>query len=217
MSSILSWPIENDRISAVVHDLATHGYAVSDMVLPPPVTQEVFKAAVATDPDSYAPAGIGREQEHGMNPFVRGNAIRWISGKQPAFRNYLAWMEDLRLAINQRLFLGLFEYECHLARYPVGRFYRAHLDAFKGESNRVLSTVLYLNPQWHAGDGGELVLYGPDWKTELTRVAPVLGRLVLFLSEEFPHEVLPTRRLRYSLTGWFRVNQSTAVKADPPR
>jgi SM-20-related protein len=34
-------------------------------------------------------------------------------------------------------------------------------------------------------------------------VAPVGGTLVAFLSERFHHEVLPARRERYSLTGWF--------------
>ncbi|MBV1883381.1 MAG: 2OG-Fe(II) oxygenase [Pseudomonadales bacterium] len=34
----------------------------------------------------------------------------------------------------------------------------------------------------------------------------MLGTLVLFLSETFPHEVLKSQRQRLSLTGWFRVN-----------
>ena len=35
-------------------------------------------------------------------------------------------------------------------------------------------------------------------------------------SKEFPHEVLPANRDRYSVAGWFRVNTSLANKADPP-
>jgi len=34
-------------------------------------------------------------------------------------------------------------------------------------------------------------------------VEPRLGTLVVFLSELFPHEVLPSNRDRLSLTGWF--------------
>ncbi|MDX1571720.1 MAG: 2OG-Fe(II) oxygenase [Xanthomonadales bacterium] len=204
-------------LATLVHDLKRHGYAVSDTALPESIASNLFQAASALDANEYSTAGIGREQDHEVNQFVRGDRIRWVGRHDDRLAAYLEWMERLRLAINRELFLGLFEYECHFARYPVGRFYRTHLDAFRGEANRVLSTVLYLNPQWGPEDGGELVLYEPDWKTELTRITPALGRIVVFLSEEFPHEVLPTRRARHSLTGWFRVNQSSAAKVDPGR
>lgn len=39
---------------------------------------------------------------------------------------------------------------------------------------------------------------------------------MLFLSEEFPHEVLPASRERYSIAGWFRVNGNGAGRVDPP-
>ena len=125
-------------------------------------------------------------------------------------------MEQLRLRLNRELFLGLFDYECHYAHYPKGAFYKKHVDAFKGESNRRLSTILYLNPQWQPQDGGELVIYDVDGTTELATVLPVFGSMVIFLSEEFPHEVLTARRSRYSLTGWFRVNATNSVNLDPP-
>ena len=38
---------------------------------------------------------------------------------------------------------------------------------------------------------------------EYIDVLPESGRLVVFLSETFHHEVLPTRRERWSITGWF--------------
>ncbi|MDQ6997923.1 MAG: 2OG-Fe(II) oxygenase [Mariprofundus sp.] len=37
------------------------------------------------------------------------------------------------------------------------------------------------------------------------QVMPQAGRLVTFISEQFPHEVLPASRDRLSLTGWFRI------------
>jgi SM-20-related protein len=39
----------------------------------------------------------------------------------------------------------------------------------------------------------------------LIRVAPECGKLVIFLSEDFPHEVLPATQLRQSIAGWFRI------------
>jgi SM-20-related protein len=115
-------------------------------------------------------------------------------------------MEVLRKGLNEQLFLGLFDYECHYARYETGGFYRTHLDAFSGKRNRVLSTTYYLNPDWTSDDQGELVLYAPDAKEKLATVTPTFNKMVLFMSERFPHEVLPTRALRHSVAGWFRIN-----------
>ena len=117
-------------------------------------------------------------------------------------------MDALRSDLNSRWFLGLFDYECHYARYAPGAFYSKHLDAFAGNKNRVLSTVLYLNAAWEAGQGGELQLYSLNGATVLERVAPLHNRLVVFLSERFPHEVLPASRERHSIAGWFRVRKS---------
>ena len=81
----------------------------------------------------------------------------------------------------------------------------------------MLSIVLYLNRAWTSHDGGELVLYGDQGDRTGTRVLPLLGTLVVFMSEDFPHEVLPARRDRYSIAGWFRRNTSLTSRVDPPR
>jgi len=122
--------------------------------------------------------------------------------------------------VNQRCcglqYLLLAAGESHFAHYRTGDFYRRHLDAFKGEENRVLSVVAYLNPDWSEEDGGELVLYPERGGAAELRVTPAQGTLVLFLSEHFEHEVLPARRDRFSIAGWFRQNNSSASRADPP-
>ncbi len=41
---------------------------------------------------------------------------------------------------------------------------------------------------------------------KITTIAPKSGRLFVFLSEKFPHKVLPTNTERYSIAGWFRIN-----------
>ncbi len=119
--------------------------------------------------------------------------------------------------MNRRLLLGLFAFESHLARYQAGDFYKKHRDALRGKSNRKVSLIVYLNRNWQPLDGGELVLYSADGESELVRVLPQLGTAVAFLSEEFPHEVLPAARERRSIAGWFRVNSSASDRVDPPR
>lgn len=87
--------------------------------------------------------------------------------------------------------------------------------AFKGEANRVLSLVTYLNKGWEPDHGGELVI--ADEHNDEIRVSPGFGTLVLFLSKAFLHEVLPATRERYSVAGWYRLNTSTLKDIDPPR
>jgi SM-20-related protein len=113
-------------------------------------------------------------------------------------------METLRLTLNRELSLGLFALESHLALYPPGARYRCHLDRFRDQDNRTLSVSLYLNPDWRAEDGGVLRLYLEDPESEpYEDVIPAGGVLVCFLSGRFHHEVLPSRRERLSVTGWF--------------
>jgi SM-20-related protein len=87
------------------------------------------------------------------------------------------------------------------------------LDAFHGEANRILTLVAYLNLDWKEEDGGELIIYSGD--NVFAMVPPEFATLVVFLSEEFPHEVLPARRDRYSVAGWFRLNASSSQRVDP--
>lgn len=159
--------------------------------------------------DYYRPATIGRNAAAHRVQAVRSDEIFWLDDSfNPAVADYLQAMEAIRVEVNRLFYLGLFDYECHFARYEPGDFYKTHVDAFADQhnprGNRKLSSVLYLNEDWQLEDGGELVIYAPNSTVEITRVLPQMGTLVLFLSEEFPHEVLPARRERFSLTGWFR-------------
>jgi SM-20-related protein len=47
-------------------------------------------------------------------------------------------------------------------------------------------------------------------------VLPHYGQMVIFLSERFPHEVSALQRERFSLTGWYRVNNSQQGRIAPP-
>ena len=216
-STSLSGEGGGDVFEHIALALEAPGYIVLDQCLPPGLTDALFVQLKALDFDQFRQAGVGREARRQLNRFVRTDEIVWVEHPDGAIRGYLAWMEELRQALNRRLFLGLFDYECHFARYAEGAFYRKHLDAFKGQRNRIVSTVLYLNPQWQREHAGELLVFDRAGGGIIETVAPAWGRLVIFLSEEFPHEVTVTQRPRYSLTGWFRLNNSVCGQLDPPR
>ena len=162
-------------------------------------------AALARERDAngeFRPAAVGAGSARAVRTGVRGDRILWIhvpaAGVEQAL---IATFEELRLALNVELQLGLVDVECHYAIYGAGAGYVRHLDRSPAGAERVVSLVLYLNEDGGADDGGALRLYAGDGTHE---ILPAGGTLALFLSERFEHEVLPARRDRLSLTGWFR-------------
>lgn len=203
--------------AAIADGIEKQGYVILPAALPESLCANLLHCLAALEQSQFHPAGVGRGAAATRNSFVRRDAIHWIQEEQAESQQWLGWAKRLRLYLNRRLFLGLFSFESHFSVYGPGDFYRRHVDAFRGESNRVLSVVVYLNKGWEPGQGGELQLFDPATNTELLKVVPGYGTLVLFLSEEFPHEVLPTQRDRYAVAGWFRVNSSLNDAIDPPR
>lgn len=205
-------------LSAAADALVTQGWWLGEDALDSRLTLELAdNLDILRTNQALHKAGIGREADFRVRTDIRGDRIRWLSHSDPIQARFLQRMEALRQVLNRRLFLGLFEFEAHYALYPPGSCYRRHLDSFRGAANRIVSVVAYLNADWGDKDGGELVLYDESEKDVLARIAPRAGRVVLFLSEEVPHEVLPARRDRLSIAGWFRLNTSVQGQIDPPR
>lgn len=195
----------------VLDHIHQHGYGVINNAINQTLIEQLLQDCLSQQ-DQFQLAGIGRQSDKHLNPTIRSDKTKWFELSNPVQQQYLTLMEQLRIAINRNFFLGLFDYECHYAQYDQGDFYKKHFDAFKGRSNRVFTTVLYLNtPE----EGGELVIYKPKSKDILATIAPKAGTLVVFESETFAHEVLPAISIRYSIAGWFRKNNSLNGVIDP--
>ena len=201
---------------AIATDIQDKGFSITPNGLPMELAEALWGHLQSMSVQQFDRAGVGRDDNYALNTFVRTDEICWITGESSAGRQWLDWMAELQRYMNRRLLLGLFSFESHFAHYAPGDFYKRHVDAFKGEANRILTVVVYLNPGWQPDDGGELVLYTEDVEQGQIRVTPAFGTLVVFLSEDFPHEVLPAQRDRYSIAGWFRLNTSTSDRVDPP-
>jgi SM-20-related protein len=154
----------------------------------------------------FHPAGIGRGAGTTVRTEIRSDRVLWLDeAPHPAtLAPYRARMEALRAALNAGLQLGLWELEAQLACYGPGSRYRRHLDRFRDHPLRVVSTILYLNPDWQGAHGGQLRLYLDEGPVPFVDVLPCAGTLAVFLSARFYHEVFPAARDRYSITGWFR-------------
>lgn len=209
--------ISESLFEAIALDLVDKGYSVQINALPSGLSDILHYHLTNMAEYKFSEAGIGRKLNQQHNAGVRNDQIAWINGESPAGVRWLQWSQALQAYLNRHLFLGLFSFESHFAHYAPGHFYRRHVDAFKGEANRVLSIVTYLNPNWIESDGGELVIYRDPTDVSGFSIIPDFGTVTVFLSEEFEHEVKPARRDRYSIAGWYRLNSSTLNKVDPPR
>ncbi|EPF7754483.1 2OG-Fe(II) oxygenase [Vibrio parahaemolyticus] len=189
-------------MNKLIDALATDGYYIWDDFL----SEEEVTQLRDCIPDNWKKARIGRNDDVTRIESIRSDKIQWLKPAmgQP-IANYLSKMEEIRQEVNRHFFLGLFEYEAHFAKYEKGDFYQKHLDCFKGNENRRLTTVFYMNESWSEEDAGELVVYDLNDK-EIATIPPRGGCLLVFLSEQFPHEVLPTNAERFSIAGWFRIN-----------
>lgn len=217
-------PIQSSSLfELIANDIIDKGFSIRPYALPESLTDMLLQHITQLPDDYFKRAGVGRANDHIINDFIRTDEICWITGNSDAGSAWINWAGELQRYLNKRLFLGLFSFESHFSHYAKGDFYKKHKDAFTGEGNRVLSVVVYLNPNWSADDGGELVLYPSNSSKSVIiddskiTIIPNFGTIVVFLSEEFPHEVLPALRDRYAIAGWFRLNTSIANNIDPPR
>lgn len=194
--------IFEQQLNQLVDGLADQGYAIIDSFL----TDAQVSAIVATDGFKngllqFKKAGIGKQQDKQINESIRGDYIEWVepASASPALQVYLQKLNHLIQFVNHSLYLSLKDYEVHQTIYPIGSFYKRHLDQFKKDDKRKLSVICYLNQNWQTNEGGQLRIY---LQAKSIDVFPLSGRLVCFRSDLLEHEVLPATRERLSITGW---------------
>ena len=184
----------------IVDDLATHGWSQQAIFIPTDLTAQLAKECHSrAQRGQLEPAAVGRGTAKVVHENIRGDHIQWLdAGHDPAVDRYLALIEQLRVAINQTLFLGLEDFESHFALYPPGAFYKKHVDRFRDDDRRTVTCVAYLNERWMPDQGGELRMYLGEERVH--DVVPQAGTLMVFMSAQWPHEVLPATRDRLSIT-----------------
>jgi SM-20-related protein len=187
---------------AAANALTADGWCLMPGLLEPAQTRALAaECAAMHDAQLLRAAGTGADR---VNSALRGDCTRWfvddaMSAPQQTFADRL---DTLRIALNRALLLGLVDCESHYAVYRPGASYARHLDRLRDDDARVLSTVFYLNADWREAEGGALRLYLADGTSR--DIYPHAGNLLLFLSAQFEHEVLPATRDRMSIASWMR-------------
>jgi SM-20-related protein len=151
----------------------------------------------------FARAGTGKGEGNDVRDLVRRDQTFWLERACANPVQEMLWdkLDSIQRTLNRSLYMGLVEFEGHYAVYPQGGFYKRHLDCFHQDDSRMVSLILYLNEDWNPSDGGQLRIYQGQSHTD---VEPRSGTLVLFLSRDTEHEVLPSHAPRLSFTGWFK-------------
>lgn len=153
--------------------------------------------------EEFRLAGIGQQSDYQHLEAVRNDQILWLSRPSSHLQEqfFFSRLDGFVDYLNRTCFAGIVEYEFHYAFYNQGAFYKRHKDRFHTDDRRRFSMVIYLNPDWQQGDGGELNIYPENGATYT--VTPTAGKVVFFDSG-LDHEVLVSQKPRYSLTGWLK-------------
>ena len=148
-------------------------------------------------------AGIGNDAIADATQQMRGDKIYWMDKKNNNVHEdeFLNKVEDFIDHLNRTCYTGINDYEFHYAVYGEGSAYKKHKDQFKTDNNRKFSLICYLNDDWVAADGGQLVVYQNG---EAQTISPNAQKAVFFKSDEMEHEVLLANKPRMSITGWLK-------------
>ncbi len=162
-------------------------------------------ATAKAESNELQPAGVGKLSRKKDEDDIRGDRITWVDRDNAAgpLRELVDVYEWLMGELNYKALLGLRRFELQLAFYEApNRGYDRHVDAFRGPQSRRVTAICYLNQDWVASDGGALRLFLNDGET--IEILPEAGQMVVFLSDELEHQVMPTDRDRAALTAWYR-------------
>ena len=192
---------------AEIHALGERGWFLRDGVLGRPAALEIQDhVETLAAAGRLRPAGLSRGAGYRVDRAVRGDAILWVepTAVPPELAGCWSVFTALRDALNHQAYLGLDRMEVQVARYPGdGAAYDRHWDAFQalpgGRPSRRVTAIYYANSTWSPEAGGLLRLHEPAGPVD---VAPILDRLLVFLSERVEHEVLPARAPRCAITAW---------------
>lgn len=193
--------------------LGSEGIVILDGLWKDTHLQLLRKEVLQAD-SSFREAQIGKGEQTQLNHRIRNDKILWLDKTLPSpiFQCTLKGLDQLQATLSDSLRCSFHESEFHLAKYPPGGRYAAHVDqsphARPGQTQRYLSLVVYLNPEWSVDWGGHLLIYSDSLENPQPNVSlkikPQWNRTVLFLSQTVLHEVESSSHERLSLTGWLR-------------
>ncbi|MDA1331522.1 MAG: 2OG-Fe(II) oxygenase [Proteobacteria bacterium] len=172
----------NSILNQIVSDIDSDGYSITQGFFNEGALEELrLRCDVGLAEGYFKEAGIGTGSRYQVQEKIRADQIWWFSQNDGATTaDIFLQFDQLKDHLNQKLYLGLFDFESHLARYKPGAGYERHYDRPKGSARRKLTVTLYLNKDWSIKDGGCLRLYLTPNCEIFVDVEPQFGTLVFF-------------------------------------
>lgn len=239
------------RASQMATDLSNNGYYTTTDFLPRTMVSLLRAQSIVL-------RNNGRFEQSWSEKIVNGKAVRFdkegVFACEPDGQDYYdtpdlivymsVLLQTLPAALNGQdptrdVELSNSSFNAKLAvTSPGGSKYPLHVDNPQGLAvgdTRKLTCILYLNPEYEDGDGGELRILlpsagegsdtdnekeGEKKRLEEVDLTPEGGRLLMFWSDEMPHEVLATAPNgakddssldRYALTVWIPTTNVTKL------
>ncbi|KAG0338176.1 hypothetical protein BG004_007332 [Podila humilis] len=204
------------------NELFGQGYTVLENVLPLETTIQPVREWATSMFQTGKMAKASGKHDQEQDPFREGNArgdyTLWVSPgnkcleESKELNECVEWFskvlhQDLEKVIHLH---GQGEYQ--LAYYPPdSSHYERHRDSFptsdrEDRDQRRVTAIVYFNPDWKQGDGGELRIFdkGLSGDEKEIDIAPKAARCVVFLSGVMDHSVMPAFNERIALTSWYR-------------
>ncbi len=149
-------------------------------------------------------AGIGSATQHTHATSIRSDKTLWLKEDtdNDAEKEFLDIIARFIAYLNRTCYTGINACEFHYTLYEPGAFYARHKDQFRNNNSRKFSMINYLNDNWMAADGGQLIIYHDD--RDAQHILPENGKTVFFQSDALDHEVAVAHRPRMSITGWLK-------------
>lgn len=200
---------ENPLFERIINDISESQFSVIDNFFNPNEVEILRHSLLEKyEADNFKKAAIGNKLNETIERSVRGDVILWIDERQAnsAEQLFFEKINTLVNYLNKTCFLGILQKEFHYAIYPLGTFYKRHIDTFQNDDRRKLSLVCYLNEDgWLVANGGALCLYLKENNLEIEKnIYPLPGRVVIFESQVIEHEVKIVHTQRLSITGWLK-------------
>lgn len=192
------------KFEELVESFITNKIGISDVFLAAPLAALLQQnlRQLHDDGEMYF-AGIGNNTVLDPLQKLRGDKIYWLDKKtqNTGQLEFLDIIDQLIDHLNRTCYTGINACEFHYAFYETGSFYKRHKDQFRNDDNRKYSLVSYLNDDWLATDGGELMVYQNNGSQ---KIMPSMQKAVFFESSQLEHEVIVATRPRMSVTGWLK-------------
>ena len=168
-------------INKVIDDLVSSQYAhvKSGFHIPDLLAFDNY-VALLNNENKFNKAGISNESV--VIDAIRKDEIIWLNSSDEKLQWFSTILTSLKEALNSTLFVGINDFEFFLAQYPIGSYYKKHLDQFEKDDNRLFTFIFYLNKDCKPEDGGQLKMYLQDGTI---KIEPEYGDFILFKSIQF--------------------------------